>query len=1121
MERTEGTDAKANREYAAFISYRHKPFDMAVAKKTHALIEKYRVPKALHKGNRLGIAFRDQDELPVSGDLSADICAALDHSRFLIVICTPETPGSLWIEREIEYFLKNHDHEHVFAVLASGDPESSFPYALTHIGENGDRIVEPLAANICAETESRSLRLLSREAIRLFAGMLGCPYDALVRREQKRRQRRLTATAATAFAVLIGYAGILLHSNRLIEGKNRELQQMNDSLNEQKRELQLTESSYLAANAEAALANGDTAHAIEYAVAALPGEENDRPYYAPAEKALMTALGVFNHKQESASVVEVTAELTSPVKSFILAGDGSSVIAVDEYGTVSSWDAFSGMMNWKMQLSSVAGSIITSLYDDALLEADDVNGLICVLYNNVLFALNAENGEVAWKTGDRRQIVQSSRNRADNTLVCLERISTDAYDRCKFDIVVLDAKEGIERQRCSFGREFIEGSPYRKNWEAGNEHNNRAFTEDGTMFTGVIYDEQGGQTFANYYSVDLNKNTVEILYSEEHEEFNIILWMALENTADKQVLTVVKQSAVNRRWLGIEMIDPAAGTLLYEDEAKPGSTPDNTIYTESNAVLSLGTDHLLACACDQLYLIRLSTGEVLKQTGMRDRVLSLFRVDEDFFGFVLADGTYEIGWVSKVGFASSSITGMPVNFGKITGAVPWKTGFIRAVMDGNLIERITGGGYSEGYGYIAVTDAENKRRIRIKHLSVADRLAGDTVLNINREIIESLYSGAVYGFPLLIKNDGTLILASKNNGEATHTYAWHLYDPVSDTLSGPYEYRGESFDFAWPLFDSRKCIFHTLHGGVECYDFDTGETEELACEEQILISEGTLYGERYQFLAIVTKSASALLSADNRVLTAQCDNEKIRIWMNGKLTDTVTLPEDMVWSVQSGLDYDSVFEVGENRYLLLSDYGKGNRGNLVERFALYDTVNRRWTRVEDIAHGDKNRKFILGAEEAVFAVYEREETLRIYRISEESRILEIKTGIALDSIGDCRFIYGDRFIAVCSRDGMLEIYDTENASCVYVGSLAGGMSLCGRITAHPDRQGKRIFIIEHNNHVGACFDIASWTKLGEADRVYGFDARTDSLCRYNGEKLYLRRIPTLEELVAMGQSILD
>ena len=91
------------RQYAAFISYRHRPLDIAVAEKIHKSIERFKIPRDLRleekkapgsvftswegqpfEGNLL--VFRDREELPLSNDLTADIFEALDHTKCLIVI---------------------------------------------------------------------------------------------------------------------------------------------------------------------------------------------------------------------------------------------------------------------------------------------------------------------------------------------------------------------------------------------------------------------------------------------------------------------------------------------------------------------------------------------------------------------------------------------------------------------------------------------------------------------------------------------------------------------------------------------------------------------------------------------------------------------------------------------------------------------------------------------------------------------------------------------------------------------------------------------------------------------------------------------------------------------------
>ena len=96
--------------YIAFISYRHLPLDMEAAKRVQKKIENYVIPREFREqfgGGKFGHVFRDEDELPMTASLTDSIYTALDHSRYLIVICTPDLPRSKWCEAEIRYFMKN------------------------------------------------------------------------------------------------------------------------------------------------------------------------------------------------------------------------------------------------------------------------------------------------------------------------------------------------------------------------------------------------------------------------------------------------------------------------------------------------------------------------------------------------------------------------------------------------------------------------------------------------------------------------------------------------------------------------------------------------------------------------------------------------------------------------------------------------------------------------------------------------------------------------------------------------------------------------------------------------------------------------------------------------------
>ena len=86
-----------NDRYSAFVSYRHMPRDRQWALRIMAGLETYRTPKTLQREafpDRIGHLFRDEDKIPASSDLSDQIKDALKRSDYLIVVCSPDTPGS-------------------------------------------------------------------------------------------------------------------------------------------------------------------------------------------------------------------------------------------------------------------------------------------------------------------------------------------------------------------------------------------------------------------------------------------------------------------------------------------------------------------------------------------------------------------------------------------------------------------------------------------------------------------------------------------------------------------------------------------------------------------------------------------------------------------------------------------------------------------------------------------------------------------------------------------------------------------------------------------------------------------------------------------------------------------
>lgn len=205
-------------KYWAFISYSHK--DAPVADWLHRKLETYRVPRSLvgipsRDGTvpeRLIPIFRDREELPTSSQLGDNLQKSLEQSRYLVVICSPPSAQSRWVEEEIRAFKGWHGRDRIVALIASGIPNASdgpdkgaecFPYSLRFEGEGAVSTavrIEPIAADLRPAGDGRQ-----RAFLKIVAGLLGVGFDDLYQREKRREQRRrfvAGAVLATAIAVL-------------------------------------------------------------------------------------------------------------------------------------------------------------------------------------------------------------------------------------------------------------------------------------------------------------------------------------------------------------------------------------------------------------------------------------------------------------------------------------------------------------------------------------------------------------------------------------------------------------------------------------------------------------------------------------------------------------------------------------------------------------------------------------------------------------------------------------------------------------------------------------------------------------------------------------------------------
>lgn len=320
--------------YDAFISYRHTELDKFVAENLIKQLEAFKLPRSVAKklkGKKTKIerVFRDREELPLTNNLEEPIVEALQSSEWLIVICSPRLPESMWCKKEIETFISLRGREHVLAVLIEGEPSESFPEELLYKYEEVktadgtiERVkvpVEPLAADFRGKDGADKkgvLKAMKTEILRVLAAMFGIPYDDLRQRHRERRMRRIMTasvvigTACLLFGIYSTMTAMrikaqkeqievqseqILEQSKEIQAKSEEIQKQNVEITKQNEELAFQQALALSELATGYYEEGDNKNAVKTAVEALTESNGiSLPYTPKAQYILTDALRAYD-----------------------------------------------------------------------------------------------------------------------------------------------------------------------------------------------------------------------------------------------------------------------------------------------------------------------------------------------------------------------------------------------------------------------------------------------------------------------------------------------------------------------------------------------------------------------------------------------------------------------------------------------------------------------------------------------------------------------------------------------------------------------------------------------------------------------------------------------------------
>lgn len=242
-------------QYACFISYTYAGDNPDWARWIQEELESYRTPPSLvGQPNRAGDpipekifpVFRDETSASGTHNLTQELMTALDNTRYLIVICSPEAVESRWVSEEVAYFKSKVSSERVFGICVSGNPGAGagepgdcqpkafrekvdpqgqpigemadpplMPDFRVHGTDNGFTSAKAYETHLKADgykpeaarekADAYSARLENMK-LKLIAGLLNVPLDQLTEREfahQEKLRRDSEREASVTFATFL------------------------------------------------------------------------------------------------------------------------------------------------------------------------------------------------------------------------------------------------------------------------------------------------------------------------------------------------------------------------------------------------------------------------------------------------------------------------------------------------------------------------------------------------------------------------------------------------------------------------------------------------------------------------------------------------------------------------------------------------------------------------------------------------------------------------------------------------------------------------------------------------------------------------------------------------------
>ena len=214
-------------KYWAFVSYSSK--DRKWGEWLHKRLENYPIPGSLRGrtlfdgsplGKNLRPCFIDREVLTGAAELGPAILEGLKQSRYLIVLCSPHSAQSTWVNKEVLDFRRLGGEKRILTLILDGEPNATsnprlddslecFPKALRYP-------LEPLAGDLRESGDGKE-----RGFLKVLAGAAELSFPELYNRHRRVQRKKLISIATISAAILLILSGLAIFALNQKNAKDR------------------------------------------------------------------------------------------------------------------------------------------------------------------------------------------------------------------------------------------------------------------------------------------------------------------------------------------------------------------------------------------------------------------------------------------------------------------------------------------------------------------------------------------------------------------------------------------------------------------------------------------------------------------------------------------------------------------------------------------------------------------------------------------------------------------------------------------------------------------------------------------------------------------------------------